>query len=80
MAQATFSFDEMVYNSIVSGKQIWHKEVLYTIDYVKFSKLAREILVVCTDGTAFKTSQDEPKLWEVNTVKEFVKPTKEKLK
>lgn len=80
MAQAEFTFDEMVYNTAVQGKSLYHNDVLVTIEYVKLQKETRQILIVCTNGDKFLTSQDAPKLWEVNTIKPFVAPNKSKLK
>ena len=35
MAKTRFTFDEMIYNTVVIGKQIYYGEDLKTIDYVK---------------------------------------------
>ncbi len=80
MATAQFTFDEMVYNAVVNGKQIYYNEILYTIDYVKLVKSTRQVLVVTTDGDSFLVNQDDVFTFEVNTPKPVVTPTKPKLK
>lgn len=80
MATAQFTFDEMVYNAVVNGKQIYYNEILYTIDYVKLVKSTRQVLVVTTDGESFLVNQDDVFTFEVNVPKPIVTPTKPKLK
>jgi hypothetical protein len=80
MAIAHFTFDEMVYNSIVNGKQIYYNEILYTIDYVKLVKNTRQVLIVTTSGDSFIVNQDDVFTFEVNTPKPMVTPNKSKLK
>ena len=78
--KAHFTFDEMVYNSICSGKQIYYAEELKTIDYVKLDKPTRQIVVHCTDGDVFVAMQDDKHYFEVNQEKENKPVTKPKLK
>ena len=80
MATAQFTFDEMVYNSIVNGKQIYYDDVLYTIDYVKIVKNTRQVLIVTTSGDSFIVNQDDVFTFEVNNPKPMVLPNKSKLK
>lgn len=84
--KAVFTFDEMVYNTIVAGKQIWYDEdedgegELLTIDYVKLVKKTRLIQVHCTDGTVFLTNQDEQQVFDVTNEKVNKMPTRRKNK
>lgn len=80
MATAQFTFDEMVYNSVVSGKQIYYNNTLYTIDYVKLVKNTRQVLIVTVGGDSFLVNQDDVFTFEVNTPKPMVTPNKSKLK
>lgn len=80
MAKTNFTFDEMVYNTVVSGKNIYYGDVLKTIDYVKLVKDTRQVQIVCTDGDVFLANQDDIFEWEVNTPKPLVQPNKPKLK
>lgn len=80
MAKANFTFDEMVYNSIVNGKQIYYNEEVKIIDYVKLVKDTRQIQVICKDGDVFLVNQDDVFQFEVNTPKPMILPTKPKLK
>ena len=80
MAIAQFTFDEMVYNSVVNGKQIYYNDVLYIIDYVKIVKNTRQVLVVSVEGDSFLVNQDDVFNFEVNTPKPMVTPSKPKLK
>lgn len=84
MAKAKFTFDEMVYNSVCAGKQIWYDgdgdetPELKTIDYVKMDKKSRQILVHCDDGDVFTCHQDDLFDFEVNAEKEWKKPTRKR--
>lgn len=80
MAKTSFTFDEMVYNSVVSGKQIYYGDTTKTIDYVKIVKDTRQIQIVCTDGDVFLANQDDEFFFEVTTPKPLVQPNKPKLK
>ena len=80
MAKTSFTFDEMVYNTVVSGKQIYYGDELKTIDYVKLVKDTRQIEVVCSDGDAFLVNQDDEFFFEVNLPKPIVHPNRPKLK
>ena len=80
MAQASFTFDEMVYNSVVNGKTIYYSGDTKTIDYVKLTKDTRQVQVHCTDGDVFLANQDDEFTFEVSSLKPMVKPNKPKLK
>lgn len=80
MAKATFTFDEMVYNSIVNGKQIYYNDEIKVIDYVKLVKDTRQVQIICQDGEVFLVNQDDVFEFEVNSPKPMVQPTKPKLK
>ena len=80
MATASFTFDEMVYNTIVNGKGIYHDGVLKTIDYVKLIKDTRQVQIVCLDGSVFLANQDDIFDFEVNTAKVMKAPTLPKIK
>ena len=80
MATASFTFDEMIYNSIVNGKQIYYENELKTINYVKMVKDTRQIQIICTDDEVFLVNQDDVFNFEVNTLKPIATPTKAKLK
>jgi len=80
MAKASFTFDEMVYNTIVNGKEIYYDGIIKIIDYVKLAKDTRQIQVHCTDGDIFLANQDDEFMFEVNTPKPMKKPNKKKLK
>jgi hypothetical protein len=80
MAKTSFTFDEMVYNTVVGGKQIYYDDVVKTIDYVKLVKDTRQVQVHCTDGDIFLANQDDEFDFEVNIVKLKGQPNKPKLK
>lgn len=80
MAQASFTFDEMIYNTIVTGKQIYYDGQPKIIDYVKLTKNTRQIQVHCTDGLIFLANQDDEFTFEVNNPKPLKKPNNSKLK
>lgn len=80
MAKAKFTFDEMVYNTVVNGKSIYYNGVVKTIDYVKLVKDTRQVQIICTDGDTFLANQDDIFEWEVNNLKPLVQPTKPKLR
>lgn len=82
MARAQFTFDEMVYNSICQGKQIYHDEddTLYTISYVKLLKDIRAVQIHTVEGEVFLANQDDEFEFEVNDPKLRKKPTKRKVK
>jgi hypothetical protein len=80
MAKAVFTFDEMVYNSVVSGKQIYYDGETKTIDYVKLFKDTRQVEVHATDGDIFLANQDDEFEFEVTTPKPKGQPTKPKLR
>ena len=80
MAKTNFTFDEMVYNSVVNGKKIYYNDELKTIDYVKLVKDTRQVQIICLDGDVFLANQDDIFEWEVNTTKVLVQPNKPKLK
>lgn len=80
MAKTNFTFDEMVYNTVVSGKNIYYDTELKTISYVKLIKDTRQIQIICTDGDVFLANQDDVFEWEVNNPKPLVQPNKAKLK
>jgi len=82
--KANFTFDEMVYNSVCTGKQIWYTnldgtEELKTIDYVKLDKHSRQIIVTCTDGDTFLCKQDDVHTFEVTIEKPLNIPTLKRL-
>lgn len=82
--KANFTFDEMVYNSICSGRQIWYKnangtETLKTIDYVKLDKSSRQIVVNCVGGDVFLCKQDDVHTFEVLAEKELKAPNLKRL-
>lgn len=80
MAKTSFTFDEMVYNSIVNGKIIYYDETPKTINYVKIVKNTRQIQIHCTDGSIFLANQDDEFDFEVNIVKLKAQPNQSKLK
>ncbi len=80
MATASFTFDEMVYNTVVNGKQIYYDGQLKTIDYVKLMKDTRQMQVICQDGSVFLANQDDTFLFEVNTPKSKMPVTLSKIK
>lgn len=80
MAKTQFTFDEMVYNTVVVGKQIYYGENLKTIDFVKIVKDTRQMQIHCTDGSIFLANQDDVFEFEVNNPKTPAKPTLPKLK
>lgn len=69
MAKASFTFDEMVYNTVVNGKQIYYDDELKTIDYVKLMKDTRQLQIICQDGSVFLANQDDEFFFEVNNPK-----------
>jgi hypothetical protein len=80
MATASFTFDEMVYNTVVNGKQIYYNGELKTINYVKLMKDTRQMQIVCQDGDVFLANQDDSFLFEVNTPKAKMPITLSKIK
>lgn len=80
MAKAKFTFDEMVYNTVVNGKQIYHNDDLKTIDYVKLMKDTRQLQVICQDGSVFLANQDDVFEFEVNNIKSKLPITSPKIK
>lgn len=85
MAKADFTFDEMVYNSVVAGQQFYYKEhdgpeELKTIDYVKLIKNTRQIEIHCIDGDIMLANQDEVFTFEVTTPKLNGVPNRSKVK
>lgn len=79
MAKAIFTFDEMVYNTVVSGKSIYYNDELKIIDYVKLIKDTRQIQIHCVDGDVFLVNQDNKFEFEVNNPKKAKMPTLPKL-
>lgn len=85
---AEFTFDEMVYNSICSGKQIWYDDdadpntspELKTIDYVKLDKKTRQIIIHCTDGDIIACLQDDIHQFEVTSNKVWKKTNRRRMK
>ncbi len=77
--KTSFTFDEMVYNTVVSGKQIYYEDEIKIISYVKIIKDTRQIQVICDDGDVFLANQDDEFFFEVNTPKPMVQPNKSKL-
>lgn len=75
MAKSDFTFDEIIYNSVLSGVQMYYDgdgnetETLVTIDFVKVIKQTRQFHVHCTDGTVFLANQDDVFTFEVTTPK-----------
>ena len=80
MARTSFTFDEMVYNSVVAGKIIYYKNEAKVINYVKLVKDTRQVQIHCADGSVFLLNQDEEFDFEVNTPKPKAQPTLPKLK
>lgn len=80
MATASFTFDEMVYNTVVNGKQIYHNGDLKTIDYVKLMKDTRQLQIVCQNGDVFLANQDDVFDFEVTTPKDKKVVTLPKIK
>ena len=80
MATASFTFDEMVYNTVVNGKQIYYNNELKTIDYVKLMKDTRQLQIVCVDNSVFLANQDDIFDFEVNTPKDKKTVTLSKIK
>lgn len=80
MAKVGFTFDEMVYNTVVGGKQIYYNDIIKVIDYVKLIKDTRQVQVVCSDGDVFLANQDDEFFFEVNNPKPMLSPNKSKLK
>jgi hypothetical protein len=80
MAKVNFTIDELVYNTVLSGVNIYYYGELKTIDYVKVVKHTRQISVHCTDGSIFLVNQDEAFDFEVNNEKINKIPNKKKLK
>jgi len=80
MARASFTFDEMVYKTVVNGKQIYYNNDLKTIDYVKITKDTRQMQIICTDGSVFLANQDDIFDFEVNTPKSKLPVTLSKIK
>lgn len=80
MSKTTFTFDEMVYNSVVNGKQIYYNDQVKVIDYVKLFKDTRQVEIHCQDGDVFLANQDDAFEFEVTTPKPKSQPTLPKLK
>jgi hypothetical protein len=84
--KARFTFDEMIYNNVCQGKQIYYfddetgQEELKTIDYVKLEKDTRQVIVHCTDGSVFGCGQDKLHDFQVNNRKEWKSTNMKKLK
>ena len=78
--KATFTFDEMVYNTVCSGRIIYHDGDEKVIDYVKLDKNTRQIIIHCVDGDVFSAMQDDLHEFKVNNLKEWRKPNKKKLR
>jgi hypothetical protein len=79
MAKTSFTFDEMVYNTVVGGKQIYYDNTLKIIDYVKLVKDTRQVQIHCTDGDIFLANQDDEFDFEVNIVKLKGQPNNERV-
>jgi hypothetical protein len=75
-----FTFDEAIYNNNLSGINIYYEEELKVIDYVKFDKVTRQLIVNCTDGDVFLARQDEIFSFEVTNQKTLKKPNRKRLK
>lgn len=80
MAKTSFTFDEMVYNSVVNGKVIYYDDVTKTIDFVKIIKDTRQIQIHTTDGDIFLANQDSEFYFEVDIVKLKGQPNMSKIK
>lgn len=76
---AEFTFDEMVYNTVCSGRIIYYQNVKKTINYIKMDKGTRQLVIHCLDGDVFVAKQDEIHSFEVNGNKEWRKPNKKRL-
>lgn len=79
--KVNFSPDEMVYNSILSGKRFYdNDDNLLTIDYVKLEKETRQMIIHCTNGDVMTSSQDGLITWEVQSERKPKKPNKKRLR
>ncbi len=84
--KANFTFDEMVYNSIVAGREFYYDEdgdgteELKTIKHVKLMKSTRQIQIHCEDGDVMLANQDDEFTFEVTTEKVKKKPNRKKVK
>lgn len=84
--KANFTFDEMVYNSIVAGRQFHYDEdgdgieEIKTISYVKLMKATRQVQIHCVDGDVMLANQDDEFTFEVLGEKIKVEPNRKKVK
>lgn len=81
--RAKFTFDEMIYNTVIAGRQIYYSDGVIeekkTIKYIKLLKDTRQAQVHCEDGDVFLANQDDIFTFEVNNIKLCKTPTKPKL-
>lgn len=79
--KVSLPFDEMVYNTICIGKQIYHDDgTLHTISYVKLLKDTRQIKIHTTDGEVFLADQDSVFDFEITEELNSQPVTKKKIK
>jgi len=78
MSKSVFSFSEMVYNSICTGRVMYVKDdqgnnVKKTIDYIKALKDLRILEIHFTDGEVVQVKEDEDQMFEVNNRKQWAR-------
>ena len=79
MAQASFLFKEMIYNSVCKNKIIYVDGQQKIIDYVKCVPRSSDIQVHCTDGTIFIANEGAPFDFEVNNKLQWKKANRKQI-
>lgn len=82
--KAKFTLDEMVYNSIINGKEIYYNNEIKIIDYVKLIKDTRQVQIICqpdinNDVSVFLVNQDDLLEFNITNPKPFLPPNLPKL-
>lgn len=78
--KAQFTFDEMVMNSVCTGRVIYYDDKQEVIDYIKVEKKSRQLIVHCASGLVFPCKQDDVFEFEVNNRKVWRKVNAPRLK
>lgn len=79
--KVSLPFDEMLYNTVFIGKQIYHDDgTIHTISHVKLIKDTRQVKIHTVNGEVFLADQDSIIDFEVNEELVNQPTTKKKLK
>ncbi len=65
MARQDMSFQEIILNEILIGKQLVYNDVLETISSIQFEPKTRQVIVETISGKIFTAFKDDIFEWEV---------------